>query len=944
MSFTTYSLAGAWTLAKESECPGHPFPSSIPASHTDILPVVHQYEQHKWKYDYASSRVISRHQGYIWLYRPFVLPTELCQGERCRIEFDRVSYRAEIYVNGTYIGEHCQSEEPFSFDVTNAILPCRENLLAVRVFEPVCGLEAIDGIQLDKIPNGGWAGSETAPTLFPIDSAGGILEEVRLSIVPQVRITDVALLPDRESGRVDVTLTLANDTDHPAQVSLDLRFAFAKGAKTVARIETRTVACVGESTLSLSVTIPSPQAWEPSRPTLYTAEIRTDSGSALTVRFGFREVTVKGGFFFLNGKRMLLRCAHGTPSAEVLMEMKALGFNAFRSIQHLMPPEVLDLCDEIGMMIIESPLTSWGMRLHENTQKMIEDSLSNMVKMHRNHPCIFAFYLFNELKNQTILRFGMDTLPRLRALAPNALFLLSSGRWDFLYEVGSVSNPFSECWEPLWGHEGDPREISHKYPSRFLAPENIGMGDLHPYPIVPMDRKAREWFSTVGTTDGSKPVFLSECGIGSHENPVRCYYERLSLGMREGSESIEEIKKVGSDLNTFLSHYGMEDVFAFPTDICRAADMENAKHRELLLSCLRSNPMLCGFSLTSFGTGNEGMQEGIGVLKEGLAYVLQTGLAPLRWSLTASEGILYANRPFTLRAVLCNEDILPPGTYAAKAAIVGRDGVVWRKSFSVAYPTCGYGALPPLAVEALNEVITLDEGDYTFSIRLLEGGAPYCDKLHLRVVAPRQDTPSPLTSICAMGLAQRTLDYLEKQGISTTPFTKETNAKSVFLGASEAMDAQKWEELFTFMENGGRVVFLNPEIFATEEAQPYLQRIAGETAKAPAVKDWLYHYDNVHIPHPLFHRISDGGLLNLDSFFEVYPRRLIKSTEKADLTVCAALRMDGGQCATSLTIGEFRIGQGLAVLNGFRIEESLLCNPYADQLLLNFLTHYTKKP
>ena len=76
---------------------------------------------------------------------------------------------------------------------------------------------------------------------------------------------------------------------------------------------------------------------------LYTAEIVTDNGASKSLRFGFKEFLIKDGFFFLNGRRILLKCAHGTPSAETVIEMKAMGFNAFRSIQHLMPEEVLDL-------------------------------------------------------------------------------------------------------------------------------------------------------------------------------------------------------------------------------------------------------------------------------------------------------------------------------------------------------------------------------------------------------------------------------------------------------------------------------------------------------------------------------------------------------------------------------------------------------------------------
>ena len=941
MEGKSISLSGSWTLAREKDFSGAPLASSIPPNNTYTVSVPHLYDQEKWKYDYAYSRAVSRYHGYVWYYRTFEAPSAPVDGMRCMLEFDRVSYRCEVFLNGKAVGEHTHSEERFSFDVTDLVNYGKENLLSVRCFEPVCSCEAIDGIRLDMIPNGFWAGSENHPNLFPLDSAGGILEDVRLTLVPAVRITDVHILPDPKSGRVDMDITVRNDSSEQKYLALSIRFAETKHGSTLCETAQKVIAPIGETVFSITSTLSPYKLWELNNPTLYTAEIRADTGSARTVRFGFKDICVKNGFFYLNGKRFILKCAHGTPSAETVIEMKALGFNAFRSIQQVMPEEVLDLCDELGFMIIESPLTSWGMRFHENTAKMVDRSLCNMIKMHRNHPCIGAFYLFNELKKGTILHTGSDILPKLRALSPNSLFILSSGRWDLEYDLGSISNPYSDKWEYQLGNEGDAENVEHTYPSRFHVIHNLGMGDLHPYVYIPMDRVAKNWFRTAGCDPQSKPIFISECGIGTQDNPWKCYYDRLYLGMREGSESINEIKKVIADVEDFPIHYGMEEVFPFPTDIFRASDRRNGRQRQLLFDLIRSNPKVSAFSLTSWGCGNEGTLESLGLIKESVAYSMQEGWAPLRWALFTDEPVLYADKQFTLEAVLCNEDILPSGSYKAEARIKGESGIVWKKSFNAVYPEKGYGDLPPLAATVLKEELSLPAGEYTLCVRLIEGGYPAGGELHFKVSAPSAKSALP-EKITSWGLSKNTVEFLEDHGIICCELSKDGTPETVLVGEPENATNEDWQYIFGIIEKGARVVFLNPELFAKEENLPYLRQIAGENAKCESTIDWLYHFDTVHIKHPLFEGINGEGLLNLGEFYELYPRLILQGTKKADLTVAASIRVDAGCCATSLTVGEYNMGSGIAVINGFRVEEALGKNPHADQMLLNVATHYGK--
>lgn len=940
MSIQSYSLSGSWTLVKETDHSGKNLAAEAPTNNDYRILVPHRYEYEKWKYDYAYSRAVSRYHGYVWFYRTFKSPSDLSCDERCLLEFDRVSYLCQVYVNGKFAGEHRHSEERFSFDITDLIKKGEDNLLAVRCFEPVCGCEAIDGIRLDLIPNGFWAGSETTPNLFPLDGAGGILEDVRITVVPMTRITDVFILPDPKSGRVDMKITLYNAKSSDENTEINIRFSDTRHGLTVATKRQNVRIPKGASEISVTATIPEHKLWALNCPSLYSAEIRTDGGSAKSLRFGFKEFLIKDGFFFLNGKRTILKCAHGTPSAETVIEMKAMGFNAFRSIQHLLPEELLDLCDEIGFMIIEAPLSSWGMRMHENSGAMIEGSLCNMVKMHRNHVSVGAFYLFNELKRRDILHLGSECLPKLRELAPNALFLLSSGRWDFEYDLGSVSNPYSGEWECLLGNEGNAENTVHEYPSRFLTFNNLGMGDLHPYPYVPLDSAAKRWFRTVGTDCDSKPVFISECGIGTHEHTTRCLFERLELGMTKNADSIKEIRATDEALEKFLPYYGMDGVYPFSSELCRAADRENGRQRQMIFDLIRSNPMVNGFSLTSWCCGNEGTLEGLGVIKESVAYAMQEGWAPLRWALFSSERVLYANKTFRIEAVLCNEDRLAPGAYRAEAKIKGEGGIVWKKDFSAVYPEVGYADMPPLAASVLSEEIALPTGEYTFSVRLLEGGCPFGGTLRFTVVAPDAKKASEHNEISILGLSDKTAETLERYGIKVVDHIDGEKCGALFIGVPKTADEAWWEMIIDLIENGTRVVFLNPEIFSAETAKQYLRRIAGDDAKAAAVSDWLYHYDTIHIRHPLFANINDEGLLELDAFFELYPRFEFTKTKKADLTIAASFRVDAGSCSTSLTVGEYKIGKGLAVINAFRIEEALGKNPHAEQMLFNFISHY----
>ena len=530
---------------------------------------------------------------------------------------------------------------------------------------------------------------------------------------------------------------------------------------------------------------------------------------------------------------------------------------------------------------------------------------------------------------------GVDYLKRLRELDPDHLVMLNSGRWDREIYIGSISNPGSKEWEFQWGEEGVPEECQAKLddvPNGTSRSQN--MGDLHPYVTVPMNAYTRNWYRSLARE--TKPVFISEEGWGSQSDPVRRYMEILESGASKESIYARQYRRLWDGLEEFMNSNGFGELYPFTQDFVYDTFAANERQRQQMFDVIRSNPKICGYSLTSWCDANEGVLEGGNILKPGQAHALQEGWAPLRWALFSTERAVYANQPFEVEAVLCNEERLKPGTYKAIARIKGPKGIVWEKKFDAVYPEKGYGGLAPLAASVLKETVVLPAGEYTFAVRLLEGGAPYGGNLAITVLEPSVQNLPEEVSVC--GVEAETIGYLKNLGVKIG-----ADAKLILAGAQ--LSETDLESLKQKAEEGANVVFLRTEPFKGERntANPKLTMLAGETARCIGIRNWLYHTDSLHIPHPVFHNLPAEPLLNMELYDDIYPSELFLDMKKADKVICASIMLNGfleNNCARSLTFSEYKAGKGCYVINALRIEQNLGKLAAADQLFLNILAEY----
>lgn len=176
--------------------------------------------------------------------------------------------------------------------------------------------------------------------------------------------------------------------------------------------------------LTQNFRIDAPELWSPETPALYTAVTTVKEGDRVVdeyaTRFGVRSVEVRDGIgFFLNGKQVKFRgvCNHhdlgplgaavNTAALRHQLEMlKDMGANAVRTSHNMPAPELVALCDELGLMVMVEPFDDWGFRPKSPNgygslfKDWAERDMVNMIHNYRNNPSVVMWSIGNEVPSQ----------------------------------------------------------------------------------------------------------------------------------------------------------------------------------------------------------------------------------------------------------------------------------------------------------------------------------------------------------------------------------------------------------------------------------------------------------------------------------------------------------------------------------------------------------------
>lgn len=179
-----------------------------------------------------------------------------------------------------------------------------------------------------------------------------------------------------------------------------------------------------------------PALWSPETPTLYTAVTEVGAAGRMadeySTRFGIRSVEVRAGDgFYLNGEKRKFKGVNnhhdlGPLGAAVnrsalrhqLMLLKDMGADAVRTSHNMPAPELVELCDELGLMLMIEPFDDWGFRPKSRNgygtlfDEWAEKDVANMVRHYRNSPSVVMWSIGNEVPSQ----WGPDGLSELTML------------------------------------------------------------------------------------------------------------------------------------------------------------------------------------------------------------------------------------------------------------------------------------------------------------------------------------------------------------------------------------------------------------------------------------------------------------------------------------------------------------------------------------------------
>ncbi len=364
---------------------------------------------HDWAIEGPFDPKLNPHTGALpifgtgWYRKTFTLPAT-SRDRHFRIEFDGAMSNARVWINGHDLGGRPYGYIGFGFDLTPHLrFGGEENVIAVRLTP-----------------------EDRSSRWYP---GAGIYRNVWLDVTSPVHVahwgtyvTTPEVTDDKST--VAAKIEIRNETAGQANVTLQTIVLDPSGKEVSRHADNATVPAGATQTVSASLSVPRPQRWDIEHPNLYTLVTEvSDSGKRVIDRyltpFGIRTIAFdKTRGFLLNGRTVKLQgvCLHhdlGALGAAVnrraterqLQILKAAGVNAIRTSHNPPSPEQLELCDRLGLVVMDESFDMWRRPKVPNGYAKYFDEWSerdvrDMARRDRNHPSIIMYSIGNEIPEQ----------------------------------------------------------------------------------------------------------------------------------------------------------------------------------------------------------------------------------------------------------------------------------------------------------------------------------------------------------------------------------------------------------------------------------------------------------------------------------------------------------------------------------------------------------------
>jgi beta-galactosidase len=515
-----------------------------------------------------------------WYRKSFTVPAS-AKNNNVFIDFDGIYHNSEVWINGHYLGMRPNGYISFRYDLTPYLkFGDQKNVVAVRVDNT------------DQ-PNSRWyTGSGIYRNVWLVTTAKTYIAHWGMYItIPHV---------NESAAEINLSITVYQPSSVKEKLNLQTIIYDALG-KAVAQ-KTTAVNNVSDTAaiVSQSIEINNPELWSVTDPYLYKTVVRLlrngkvidDYTTSTGIRY-FNFDADKG--FTLNGKslKILGVCMHHDQGAlgtavntraieRQLQILKDMGCNAIRTSHNPPAPELLDLCDKMGFLVMDEAFDMWRKKkskfdYHQDWDKWHVKDLQDQILRDRNHPSIFAWSIGNEIREQfdsTGISIGRELVAIVKQLDKTRPVTSALSEADpkknFIYQSGALD------LVGLNYHQEVYADFKKNYPGqKFIGTENMSALATRGHYDMPSD-SIRRW-----PKDGKTPL-----KNGNPDFTVSAYDNVSAYWGSTHEETWKIIKKYNFLSGLFVwtgfdyigeptpylwparsSYFGIVDLAGFPKDV-----------------------------------------------------------------------------------------------------------------------------------------------------------------------------------------------------------------------------------------------------------------------------------------------------------------------------------------------------------------------------------------
>ncbi|PKK86229.1 MAG: glycoside hydrolase family 2 [Thermoplasmata archaeon HGW-Thermoplasmata-1] len=552
--------------------------------------------------DYPAGSAGGALPGGIGWYRKHIEIPKDYSGKKVFIDFDGVYMNSTVWVNGNLVGNWPYGYTSFQYDITPYLKYGGNNVISVKADN-------------SKQPNSRWY------------SGSGIYRHVWLTVVDKLHVAHwgtyvTTPTVSAETAKVNMKTNILNEYGAARNCVLLSQIMDANGSVVGMAESAQEIGAGKQYEFNQDIQISSPKLWDIENPYLYKIYTIVKDGDRLVddyeTTFGIRTISFdanKG--FFLNGKptKILGTCNHHDDSClgaalpdraneRRVQLLKEMGSNAFRTSHNPPTPELLDYCDQYGMLVMNEAFDCWVTSKTTYDYAMYfndwwERDLENLIKRDRNHPSVVIWSVGNEITDMTLPE-GKDILKNLidkvRELDPTrpvtvgtpAYFTPTSNLLETMSMLEVVGYNYGERTIPdlnLLPAQIQPVENRVAlydldrllYPDRkMIATETTSEMSSRGHYKKPYDAGGISLFNMGGMGDGQCSGYDDDWLQGwSHQGSWRAVKNRdfmsglfIWTGFDYRGEPLPYGGSVGfeSDLEPVSSYFGIFDLCGFPKD------------------------------------------------------------------------------------------------------------------------------------------------------------------------------------------------------------------------------------------------------------------------------------------------------------------------------------------------------------------------------------------